>query len=126
MYFVNANCLDASAYTGFRFDFSGDLGGCSLSLGATFSGNQSTANDATRGSCPGSNSVCYPPMAAVPVTNADAGLTTFKVPFTTFTGGNPNSTLDPTTILTVEWQLSAPSSNTGCTANFSVENVAFY
>jgi hypothetical protein len=66
-------------------------------------------------------------MAAVtPVTDADAGFATIKVPFSAFSGGGPNSKLDPTTILTVEWQLSAPSSSKGCAANFSVENVAFY
>ncbi len=127
LYFVNSSCVDASAHTGIKFDFSGDLGGCSVALGANYSGDESSQDDAARGSCPFSNSVCYPPMSVVtPVTGSDAGTTTFKVPFTSFGGGSPNTALDPSTIITVQWQLGAVSGGPGCSANFTVENVAFY
>ncbi len=67
--------------------------------------------------------VVTPPSGA---TAEDAGVTTFKVPFTSFTGGSPNSALDPTTIVTVQWQLNALSGGPGCSADFTVANVAFY
>ena len=127
LYFVGSSCIDASARTGIKFDFSGDLGGCSVALGANYSGDESSQDDPTRGSCPFSNSVCYPPMSVVtPVSGSDAGTTTFKIPFTSFGGGSPNTALDPSTIVTVQWQLNAASGGPGCSANITVANVAFY
>jgi hypothetical protein len=41
----------------------------------------------------------------------------------------PNATLDPTMIVDVQWQLSAPTGAAdagGCAASFTVANVAFY
>jgi hypothetical protein len=57
---------------------------------------------------------------------SDAGPTTFKVPFSSLGGGSPIATLDPSTIITVQWQLNAKSGGPGCSANFTVANVAFY
>src|SRR5262249_7103770 len=33
-YFNNSSCIDATRYKGLKFDFSGDLGACSLGFGA--------------------------------------------------------------------------------------------
>ena len=80
-----------------------------------------------RGACGGSDSVCYAPAAAVRLPpTADAAASTIQVPFSAFTGGSPNAKLDPSTLITVQWQLSAPNASTACAANFAVENVAFY
>jgi hypothetical protein len=35
------------------------------------------------------------------------------------------STLDPSTVVTVQWQLAPPASGS-CSADFTVSNVAFY
>jgi hypothetical protein len=123
LFFNGTSCVDASTYTGVQFDFAGDLGGCALAFGASFSGDSSPTNAPGRGSCPGTDSTCYGPLA--PVT---AGATTIKVPFSALTAGSPIAKLDPTTILDVEWQLSAPTGAGGgsCAADFTVENVAFY
>jgi hypothetical protein len=123
--FVNGpNCVDASSYTGVKFDFSGDLGGCALSFGASFSGDLSHADGPTMGSCPGDDSRCYGPLA--PVVPGTA--TTIEVPFKTLSGGAPIGALDPSTLVDVEWQLSpSPGADGGaCAASFTVENVAFY
>jgi hypothetical protein len=130
LYLDGASCLDGSKYTGVQFDFAGDLGGCALAFGASFSGDASRTSVPGRGSCPGTDSSCYGPLApVVPGAPSDASpVTTIKVPFSSLTGGSPISKLDPTTILDVEWQLSAPTGADGgaCSANFTVKNVAFY
>ena len=120
LFFDGTSCIDASAYTGVSFDFSGDLGGCSLAFGASFFGDLSNANGA-RGGCSGST--CYGPLApVVPAT------TTVMVPFSSLSGGMPIGTLDPTTIVDVEWQLAGPIGvdGGGCAASFTIENVSFY
>jgi len=128
LFFDSASCIDASAYTGLEFDFSGDLGGCSLAFGASFAGDFSTANG-PRGSCSGPSSSCYGPLASVVPTAADAqALQVLQVPFSSLAGGMPIGTLDPTTIVSIEWQLGGPVGVDagGCAANFTVENVSFY
>ena len=130
LYFSSSSCLDASAYQGVKFDFSGDLGGCQLALGASWSGNLATAADATRGGCAGTNSTCYGPSADVTpdalAVTTDAP--TIKVPFTSLAGGMPNDKLDPTTLVDVQWQLSSPAGAEayGCNASFTVANVSLY
>jgi hypothetical protein len=124
LFFNGADCVDASTYTGVKFDLSGDLGSCALSFGASFSGDLSHADAPTMGSCPGDDSECYGPLATV----VPGAATTIKVPFTALTGGTPISALDPSTLVDVEWQLSPSAGADGgaCAANFTVKNVSFY
>jgi hypothetical protein len=130
LFFEGTSCVDGSKYTGVQFDFTGDLGGCALAFGASFSGDSSRSENPGRGSCPGTSSNCYGPLAPVAaVATADAATaTTIRVPFSALAGGSPISKLDPATIVDVEWQLSAPTGAGGgsCSANFTVTNVAFY
>ncbi len=133
LFYSSSSCLDASVYTGVKFDYTGDLGGCNLQVGMSFSGDDSAASDA-RGACSGTTSTCYGPVADVTSqANAptDAGTTTIRVPFTAFASGSPISTLDPTTVVAVQWGLTAPGATGlpdagGCAANFTVANVTFY
>jgi hypothetical protein len=129
--FNGTACIDGSSFAGVQFDFSGDLGGCALAVGANFSGDSTSTDVPGRGSCPfASDSNCYPPMVVVtPASVLDAGqsaTTTFKVPFATMASGSPATMVDPSTILTVQWQLNAQSGGPGCSASFTVRNVAFY
>ena len=127
IYFDSSSCIDASKYTGVTFDFSGDLGGCALAFGANFSNDATSAGNPNRGSCPYGDSSCYSPLSVLtPHSDADAGSTTLKVPFTSLSGGSPYPNLDPSSIILLLWQLSMPSGNAGCSANFTVENVMFY
>jgi hypothetical protein len=120
LFFNGSDCVNASAYTGVKFDFEGSLGGCSLAFGASFSGDLSNA-DPAQGSCPGTDAMCYgPSVAVVP------GTGTLMVPFATLSGGTPIGTLDPTTLVSVQWQLTAGADGGACSAAFSVENVSFY
>ncbi|HEY4187873.1 MAG TPA: hypothetical protein VGP07_22550 [Polyangia bacterium] len=125
LYFDSASCINAVSYTGMKFDFAGSLGGCGLALGSTFSGDSTETGNPGRGACTGTSSTCYGPAASVvPVTG-----TTIMVPFSSFAGGMPVSMLDPTTLMTVQWQLTDstdPAGNGSCAADFTVSNVAFY
>ncbi|HTB57639.1 MAG TPA: hypothetical protein VLC06_07175 [Polyangia bacterium] len=124
LFFGGTSCIDATMYTGVQFDFAGDLGGCALAFGASFSGDTSPADAPGQGSCPGTDSTCYGPLAPVVPGTAP----TIKVPFSALMAGSPIAKLDPATLVDVEWQLSAPIGADGgaCSANFTVENVAFY
>jgi hypothetical protein len=133
LYFSSASCLDASAYTGIAFDFAGDLGDCRLGFGASFSGDLSHMDDATRGGCAATSATCYGPSADVTAAAraATAAAPTIKVPFASLAGGMPIATLDPTTIVTIQWQLSADLAAAdggvgACAAAFTVSNVSFY
>jgi len=131
LYFSSASCIDASAFTGIAFDFSGDLGGCNLLLGVSFSADDSSTSDPTRGACMGTNAQCYGPSADVTASAlaATPASPTIRVPFTSFSGGMPQSAADPSSVLSVQWALSAPlgSSDGGaCSASFTVKNAAFY
>jgi hypothetical protein len=131
LYYNSTSCLDATAYTGIQFDFSGTLGGCAIQLGASFSGDASSQGNPGRGTCAGSSSTCY--GSSHDVTSAALAATpsspTIQVPFDVLSGGMPISSVDPHTLLTVQWQLSSPagaSDGGACSANFTVENVKFY
>jgi len=132
LYLASSSCLDASGYTGIAFDFSGSLGGCNFQTGINFSGNDAMSNDPARGACSGTTSTCYGPSADVTsaALAATASSPTIRVPFTSFGGGMPNPTADPSTIVAVQWQLTAPLGSTdaggGCMADFTVRNAAFY
>jgi hypothetical protein len=131
LYFASSSCIDASSYTGVVFDFSGELGGCHLLAGISFSGDDSSASDPVRGACPGTTSQCYGPSADVTTAAlaATASSPTIRIPFTSFVGGMPNSMADPSSIVGVQWALTAPAGSSdggGCQAIFQVENVAFY
>lgn len=123
-YLDSDHCADVSAYTGIRFDLSGDLGDCTLSFGASFSGDATATDNPGRGSCAGTGSQCYPPLASVGAPSASTP-TTVSVPFDSLTGGAPVAGFDPSTLITIEWQLNAPA-NGACAASFTVANVEFY
>ena len=131
LYYNSASCLDATAYAGVQFDFSGTLGGCAIQFGASFSGDASSQGNPGRGTCTGTSSTCY--GSAYDVTTAALAATptspTIKVPFNVLAGGMPISSVDPHTLLTVQWQLSSGAGATdggACSASFTVENVKFY
>jgi hypothetical protein len=83
-----------------------------------------------RGGCAAPAASCYGPLANV-TTAALAATTatpTVQVPFASMGGGSPTATVDPNKLVSLQWQLLAVAGadGGGCTASFSVENVAFY
>jgi hypothetical protein len=134
LFFESSSCLDGTAYEGVKFDFAGDIGSCLLALGASFSGDLSPGDDPTRGGCPSLTAgSCYGPAADVTAAAlaATPAAPTIRVPFTSLAGGMPIPTFDRTTIVTVQWQLSAKlgggaDGGNACAAAFTVSNVSFY
>jgi hypothetical protein len=131
LYYSSSTCIDGSSYSGLKFDFSGDLGGCGLQVGMSSSGDISSANDSARGGCDPSVSSCYGPSVDVTdmVIASITPTTTIRVPFASVSGGMPQSTLDPHTIVTVQWALSGTiggADGGGCDAAFTVSNVSLY
>jgi len=131
LYYSSSSCIDASSYTGVKFDFLGDLGGCGFQFGASFSRDLAKADDATRGACAGTDANCYGP--AFEITTAARAATpaapTIQVPFASLTGGMPVSTFDAGFMVSLQWQLSTTLANPDggtCSANFTVTNVSFY
>ncbi len=121
MYFNSESCLDASAYTGVQFDVSGDLGTCALRYVLFFAQDLSVMDDPGRGHCQNSDAVCIGPGAPLTVSS-----TSIRVPFTSLIGGAPLAGVDPTNLVTMQWQVSATQVSAGCTADITIENVTFY
>jgi hypothetical protein len=124
IYYNAPSCADVSSYTGVTFDLSGNLGACSLVLGAQSSADLSVTDDPNRGTCPASASACYGGTARIAPGDGPV-----RVPFSALTGGMPTDGVDPTTLVTLYWQVSAPLGSAdagGCTATFTVGNLAFY
>jgi hypothetical protein len=124
LFFGGTACVNASSYTGVKFDLSGDLGGCALSFGASASADLSHADAPKMGSCPADDSQCYPPL--VPVAPGTA--TTIEVPFQSLSFGSPVGALDPSMLVDVQWQLNPARGADGgvCMANLTIKNVSFY
>jgi hypothetical protein len=130
LYYNSKSCLDASAYTGVKFDFSGNLGGCFLGFAVAFSADVSQTNDPARGACTAGASGCYGPSTDVTAgaLAATAAAPTLNVPFASLSGGAPIARLDPTTLVSIQWHLAAPADadGGGCSASFAVTSVSFY
>lgn len=129
VYYNSASCLNATAYTGLKFDFAGTLGSCLLKVGISFSGDVPPRDDPARGACAVAATSCYGPVANV--TDAALAATpaapTVDVSFASMVGGSPTATADATKIISIQWQLITGAADGGaCTANFSVDNVSFY
>jgi hypothetical protein len=109
-------CVDASAYTGVRFTIAGDLGTCSLAFVAVPTEKQPVAYG---GSC--AEVSCWSPASA------PLALGTSTVHFADLVGGGPGGPIDPSRLMTVQWQLSVPTNGSiaPCIATFSITDVAF-
>ena len=130
VYYDDSTCLNIAAYSGVKFDFAGTLGGCQLKVGISASDDVPPTDDAIRGGCTAAAASCYGPLANVTpaALAATTAAPTVQVPFSSMNSGSPIATVDPTKLISLQWQLIAVKSADGgaCQANFSVENVAFY
>jgi hypothetical protein len=54
-----------------KFDFSGELGGCAVQLGLSYSRDLASADDPTRGGCTGTSASCYGPAGGRPDAASD-------------------------------------------------------
>jgi len=125
----NANgtdCIDATQYTGVKFDVSGSIAGTGCT--AQYSTNDSahsavSATDPKAGGPAGS----YAPQAALTVTSAVA---TVMMPFTGAgapAGGSPATGIDKAKLTGVQWQFTvAGGAANACMVDLVIDNVSFY
>jgi hypothetical protein len=111
-----ASCIDASAYTGVRFTITGDLGTCALSFVAAPAEQSAVANG---GACTDPN--CWSPASPT------FGVGTTTARFIDLNGGSPPGPVDPSRLMTIQWQLNVPTDGVTapCVANFTVSDISF-
>jgi hypothetical protein len=85
----------------------------------------SHVDDPGRGHCQDTDAVCLGPWAAIP-SSAGTAVHTVRIPFSSLSSGAPFGSVDPTSLVTMQWQLGATDATAGCSADFTVENVSFY
>jgi hypothetical protein len=120
-------CVDASSYTGVKFNISGTLNaGCTIQFSAVDKEHSTPGNG---GTCTAANCYASSKIFTLPSTDTDV-----SVAFADQTGGGADSTaaaVDPTEILNVQWQLNVPvavgdAGGGGCQGSFTVNSVSFY
>ncbi len=132
LYYNSASCLDATAYTGVQFDFSGTLGGCAIQLGASFSGDASPARQPRARHLRGDQLHLLRLLLRRDDRGArrnavvahHQGAVQRRSP-----AGCRSRRSIRARILTVQWQLTSRAGATdggACSANFTVENVKFF
>lgn len=122
------SCVDASAYQGVSFTVEGDLGSCELSFSPLSSENASV-NYYGSGSC----SVPAPVTANAISAGCRAprseplGTGPHLVRFADLTGGVPSPTVNPRTLVGLEWWLAASSAPDAppCVADVQIVGIAF-
>jgi hypothetical protein len=111
-----SGCVDASAYTGVRFTITGDLGTCGLAFVAVPTEQAFVSNG---GSC--TTPSCWSPASA------PFGVGTTTVRFADLNGGSPPGPVDPSRLLDIQWQMSAPTDGVTapCMATFTISDISF-
>jgi len=131
-YFGPDQGSDASAYTGFSFTISGSLGNSTLDIQMQMTPDY-PLNQNNKGTCDyisadaGAWVYCVNPHATLPtLLSGDVTATAelVQVPFTSLTGGNPVSALDPMQLLGIQFQFNCGS--TACTVDITLDDLTFY
>jgi hypothetical protein len=117
-----AACVDASAFTGVKFNISGTLStGCSIQFSTIDKEHNTVSNGGTcmATSCYASAKIFTLPSTAMDVT----------VPFLMQTGGGTdaaNPVVTPADVTGVQWQVNpAVGDAGGCTGSVSISNISF-
>lgn len=121
-------CTDASMWDGLEIQITGDLGGGQLFVQLQTDENYPAETD--KGSCPWTDeaekwNVCSNPQVEVEGVNADS-LNPFRFTWSDFTGGQPNSDVDPRQLRGIQIQMgcAAPEGDAGV-ASSPAEPCAF-
>lgn len=123
---AGTDCIDATAYTGIKFDISGSIAGTGCT--AQYSTNDSahsavSATDPKAGGPAGS----YAPQAAL---TASSTVTTVMMPFAGTgapSGGSPAIAIAKDKLTGVQWQFTVAGGTTNaCMVDLIIDNVSFY
>jgi hypothetical protein len=122
------SCVDASAFSGVEFTFSGTVSGCVMQFAINYTEDLPTSNSPL-GSCP--QSVCYPPAVSIEPTSAP---TTTRIAWSDRGGFVPGAPVaypdDPRAVVDVQWNFVIPAAADGgadtCLANVDISGLTFY
>jgi len=96
--YVGTNCLNASQYTGIRFELTGDFGKCGMLFEVIDA--EDTPSSAVPGKAECTASRCIDPYFRL----TKPGV--YEVPFSALANGAPMPTVDTTSIIGMQWLLS--------------------
>src|SRR5664280_1999306 len=134
-YFGPNSGSDATAYTGFSFTISGNLAGTTVDVQVQTTPDY-PLNDNSKGTCDwvgadasSKYNYCKFPHVALATLIGTGGavsatVQTVQAPWTAFSGGNPQSTVDQKQLLGIQFQFNCGS--TACTPNIAIDNLTFY
>jgi hypothetical protein len=124
------SCIDASAYSGVKFDITGTVIGCTMSFAQNFAEDAfngllvdgGTGGD-PKGACTLGPVECTPPTATITATNQ-------TVKFADLSGGAPVHAVDRARLTGLLWRFSVDARpdggpNSACSVDVTIDNVAF-
>lgn len=120
-------CSDASAFEGIEFTISGTItNGGSLDFQVQTSKNYPIDDSSKKGECEGtfSDGCAFNTKSNVAVSETPEVV---QVPWSDLVGGQPESTLDPSELLGIQWQFNCPSdADAECEVDIVLDDVKFY
>ena len=123
-------CIDARAFTGVQFTISGSFTGCTLQYATNDVGHQDMTFDSTFAAGPAGS---YPPQNRIGADEMTATPRTIKAPFSVSDiQGSPPARLDPSKLISTQWQITVPvaaegeTDNPMCTGSVTIDDVKFY
>jgi hypothetical protein len=125
---TGAECIDATPYTGIKFDISGTVGGTMCSM--QYSTNDSAHQDSTTANADkkaGGPANAYAPQAPVTVTTAVQTITMPFVGTGAPSGGSPMTAISKDKLTGIQWQFTVgPGTTSMCAVDIVIDNVTFY
>ena len=123
-------CIDARAFTGVQFTISGSFSGCSLQFATGDAEHQDMTFASSFATGPAGS---YPPQDRIAADEMTATPRIVKAPFAvTDVQGSPAVPLDPSKLISTQWQFTVPvaaegeTDNPMCKGSVTVDNVKFY
>jgi hypothetical protein len=117
------SCTSAATYTGIAFTVGGSLGGGSAEFQVQTSKNYPIDAINLKGECTGSWSSGCASNKSPLLVSASPTPTTFL--WTGLAGGQPETTVDPTELLGIQWQINCPATAATCAVDVTLDDVTF-
>src|SRR5665213_3040859 len=106
------NCVNASAFTGVKFNLGGSYSGCTLQFSINDVQHDDMVTD-PKGTCT-LGTMCYSPQASITTVMSNA--VPVMEPFITTAGGNPSAPTDKSMLTGIQWQFTIAPAGDGGTA----------
>jgi len=119
---LTAACSDASQYTGISFDLTGEVGNVEIQVQLQHKANYPIEGD--KGACPFTSDDTKWDECTNNSLTLEGQSGTIELPFTDFTGGMPEDTLNPAELVGLQWQFNCGDAE--CTPDLILDNITFY